>query len=250
MSNPFPIASAVNVVSTIFLAVLSIHLWTRRKRIVALSVRSFIWVFTLLFLLMLIFSLPGLVVKDLAGIQLLFNIGDLIMCTIFVSFALFLCAIVFPNNRSLQILIPAFLGIYGIGLFLWEMTILAPVNTLILELIKNKPFIIYKNSVPEAVLVITGVFGLIILISGSLICLTRAKDTKNPILHRRSIFFGLGCMMGAIAVLLNFIFAIFSNIVIHILSSVAVFMCTFFIYKGALTQIEESETRIGNLEDS
>jgi hypothetical protein len=243
MSNPFPIVPVSDLFSLIFLIILNFHFWQRTKRVGLPSLRAFTWFFLFFTLLMFVFSLAGLVVKNLLGIQLLLNIGDFLFYVVLILFVHLLCLIAFPENHSLPFVMSVFLAILGLGVFAWEMFFLSSSKPLLVETaIKGLRLVIYRSTAPPVALLITGITGVLAFVVGAWVFLTRARKLTESTLRRRSFFIGLGCVGGIIAVIFNFVFAVFpSFVMLHLGSSISVLFALFLIYKAVLVNFEEGE---------
>ncbi len=189
---------------------------------------------------MAVFSLPGLVVEGLVGVQVLLNLGDFLFYIILIFFARFLCIINFRENRFLLLFLSLFLGFLGFGIFIWEMSALSSARFLLREYLPGPPFIIYRSTAPPLALVVTGPSGLIVFLSGAVIFLTRAGGVKNPSLRQRSLLIGLAGFMGGLSDTLNFTFAALNIVVFHFFESLVALIAVLLVYRAALIGAREA----------
>jgi len=193
--------------------------------------------------MMMAFALPFLVIKDLTLVQMSQNIAHFCFM-VAITFLLRSITLLLGYNRRLFILyIPALISFIGATLFFWQMSVLEP--SIPVDILATKSFVLFDflNTAPIASNFISGIIGLLVFLTGTILFFVAYAQASNQILRKRSLYLGLGHLVAVVAVGANFIAGQVSVVFpFFTLAALATLISILLVYRGATLKVVRRES--------
>lgn len=189
--SEIPLASLLNLFETLIALLCALFIWIRKRSAIfnnPLVVRFFIC-FTLSAVTFFIFSTPGLIVRDLLVMQLVYTFGD--VCVLLTNiYLVFIPIKIYSKNSKIATVITRFIFVFAAFYLIHNLITLSPVTV-----VRFGPFIDWRGSTNPLLQTIDSAIAGLCLLSAAILFFNQGWKHKDITVKKRSRFFGSGFLL-------------------------------------------------------